>query len=224
MKKIEMKYLNKKGFSLIEMLAAMSMMALLAGSLYSAMNIGFKAKKKSEEAIAPLRAADIAFNIMGRDLQSALPPRGILAGPFIGDADSISFFTRPVNTQDAAPGIAGVEYLLTADQEDEGRENLLMRNVRLNLLSLEEVEPYEEQLAYGVSSMEIQYFDGTVWLDAWDSTTVGDVLPTAVDVSLTIKFSISENGEQTHTYRRIFLLTCKSSTNEQVVSGLTDGV
>jgi general secretion pathway protein J len=218
------KYFSKKGFSLIEMLAAMSMIALLAGSLYAAMNMGFKAKKKSEEAIAPLRAADIAFNIMGRDLQSALPPRGILAGPFIGETDSVSFFTRPVNTQDAAPGIVGVEYLLAADQDDEKRENLLIRNVRLNLLSLEEVEPYEEQLAYGVSSMEIKYFDGTVWLDAWDSTTVGDVLPTAVDVSLNINFSVSENHEQTHTYRRMFILTCKSSTNEQVVSGLTDGI
>jgi len=220
-KKVRIPYVCKKGFTLLEMLAAMAMIAIVAGFLYTSLNTGFKAKKQTERILAPMKAAALAFSIMGCDLQSALPPRGILAGPFLGQSDTMSFFTRPVNTQDSAVGIVGVEYVLTSDEEKENNQVVLLRNIRVNLLSLEEPEPFEERLAYGISAFEIKYFDGTVWLDAWDSTTVGDILPVAVDVCLEMKIAISETEEEIHSFRRVFLLPCKEPLTGKILSDAT---
>ncbi|HNS31488.1 MAG TPA: type II secretion system protein GspJ [bacterium] len=206
------------GFTLLEMIAAMAMIAVVAGSLYAAMHMSFFAKKQSEAILAPLRAADALFESMSRDLQCSLPPRGILAGPFLGQADSMSFFTRMINTRDAAPGIAGVEYLVLQDQEREF-ETFLARNVRINLLSLEEEEPFEERLAYGVSSMEIRYFDGSAWLDSWDSTTMGDILPAAVDVSVEIDVKVQGKDDEPFSFRRVFLLACHAPVSEETLQG-----
>lgn len=204
----------KKGFTLLEMLIALAMIAVLAGSLYASLNIGFKAKNSGEKALIPVRAADMAFNLIGNDLACALPPRGILAGAFTGGTDSMSFFTRPMNTPEAAPCIAGVEYFLLPDEDGSG--SVLMRNVRVNLLSLEETEPVEEKLAYGVESINISYFNGTAWFEVWDSTTLGDVLPFAVEVSMEMKIPLESSGETIHTFKRIFLLPCAYSVPEEI--------
>ena len=203
------------GFTLLEMIAAMSMIAVLAGSLYTAMYTGFRAKKQSEAALAPLRAADAVFEAMGRDFQCAMPPRGILAGAFLGQPDSVSFFTRMSNTRDAAPGIAGVEYILIEEEEGE-YETFLARNVRVNLLALEEEEPYEERLAFGVTSLGISYFDGSTWLETWDSTTMGDILPVAVEVSVEIEVALPGREDEKFSFRRIFLLACHAPAPEEI--------
>jgi len=198
------------GFTLLEMLAAMAMAGVLAGAMYASLTIGFGARRNSEKALLPVRAASIAFNIIGRDLASALPPRGILAGPFLGEEDRMSFFTRLANTPDAAPGIAAVEYFLIPGENGEAAD--IFRSMRINLLSLEETEPVEEKVSYGVNSLSFSYFDGIAWFDAWDSTTQGDVLPYAVDVSMELNFPTGVQGEEEqHAFRRIFLLTCAGS-------------
>jgi hypothetical protein len=39
-------------------------------------------------------------------------------------------------------------------------------------------------LCRGVFGFNLRYYDGSVWQDTWDSTTQGDVLPLAVEVTL----------------------------------------
>ena len=80
---------GRAGFTLLEILLAMAMMSVLAGSLYTSLHIAFQARESSQAALSPVRAGQVATDLIRRDLESALPPRGILAGIFYG-ADAVA--------------------------------------------------------------------------------------------------------------------------------------
>jgi prepilin-type N-terminal cleavage/methylation domain-containing protein len=63
-----------KGFTLLELLVAMSMAAMVAGALYSALRIGFRAEASAEAAAEPVRTAELALGLLRPDFESALPP------------------------------------------------------------------------------------------------------------------------------------------------------
>ena len=62
------------GFTLLELLVAMSMAAMVAGALYSALRIGFRAEANAEAAAEPVRTAELALGLLRPDFESALPP------------------------------------------------------------------------------------------------------------------------------------------------------
>jgi len=218
--------MRRKGFTLIEMLVAMAMIAVLAGSLYASMRIAFAARITSEAALAPVTAAEAVFDALGRDLACALPPTGILAGPFIGTdaddsatglpSDTAEFSTRPMSTQGTAPGIIRVSYGLAAD----GEAKAVRRQVTVNLLAPEEPQPQEEILCRGVSAMNLRYFDGADWFDMWDSTAAGGILPTAVEVVLRIAGREGEWEE----FRQVFVLPCRGQPSGQAGAAVSGGM
>jgi prepilin-type N-terminal cleavage/methylation domain-containing protein len=75
-----------RGFTLLELLCATAIMAMLALSLYASMRIGFRARDRALAAVGPARSAEVAMDLVRRDLESALPPRGLMAGSFFGSA------------------------------------------------------------------------------------------------------------------------------------------
>jgi hypothetical protein len=77
-----------------------------------------------------------------------------------------------------------IEFLLM--QSEDGSDTVLVRHATANLLAPVAPAPDEEVLCRRVASFNLRYFDGTSWLDTWDSTTQGDVLPLAVEVRLEI--------------------------------------
>ncbi len=200
---------RSRAFTLIEMLVAMAMIAVLAGSLYASMRIAFGARRTAEAAVEPLAAVESVFEALGRDLSCAPPPRGILAGPCAGTdgsddmsglpSDTIDFFTRPACSPGTAPGIVRVSYGLT---DAEGRR-AVARRLTVNLLAPEEQQPEEEILCDNVLALNFRYFDGADWYDTWDSTAAGDSLPVAVEATVVLEVPGREEGEE---FRRIFTL------------------
>jgi prepilin-type N-terminal cleavage/methylation domain-containing protein len=111
---------HTRAFTLLELLVALAMAGIIAGSLYSGLRIGFRARNSAESAVEPIRTAELATALLRADFESALPPTGTLAGPFDGKesagsgglpADTVSFFTlgNPTDTfaDPAATGAAG---------------------------------------------------------------------------------------------------------------------
>lgn len=204
------------GFTLLEMLLAMTMTALLAGSLYASLRIGFRSRELGERSLLPFRAAANAFDIIRRDLQSTPPPRGVLAGPFIGlDAgetlsesgyDSLSFFNQPMGTLAAAPGIIGLEYRLEIPEGES--EPVLTRLVTTNLLSPETPEAETQVICRNVNAFNLRYFDGSEWFDSWDSTGADDSLPRAVEINLEIALASKEKEPEVYRFRQTVLLPC----------------
>jgi type II secretory pathway pseudopilin PulG len=209
---------RSNGFTLLELIVALGMTVVIAGVVASSMYTTFQAKKSAEGAIKQAQEADPVSEMMGRDFAAALPPTGIFAGLFSADAGTVSFYASGGDTRSAVPGdIHKVEYYISVDQAET-----LVRRVTTNLTPADGAEePPEELVLRNVKSMELAYFDGTNWADAWDSTAQQDadgldVLPVAVKVTLEIGMG---NGES-RKVERIYSLLCGEAVN---VGGMIGG-
>lgn len=187
---------DRQAFTLIEMLVAITIMGILAASLYASLYTVFKGRDRAEAALGPARAASIALGMMRVDVESAMPPTGILAGPFNGldakgdsgrDADSVSFYSCANSPDGVTPGgdIRLVEFAVTTPES--GSDGILVRRITTNLLSPEVVTPVEEVICRGVISFNLRYYDGTAWQDSWDAASHANALPSAVEATVEIR-------------------------------------
>ncbi len=97
------------GFSLLELLVATSMAAVLILSCYAAFSVAFKARETALNSVGPARAGEAAMDILRRDFESALPPTGRLTG-------------LPTNTSAGTEVISGSTGITTGFLGDQGTE------------------------------------------------------------------------------------------------------
>ena len=221
---------GKSGFTLLEMLVALALMGILATGLYTSLYIGFNARERAEASIGPVRSAALVMELLRGDIVSALPPTGVLAGGFLGqddkgadglaDADTLVFYSTIEDAGRAAPGIRKIEFALATNEH--GEDGILIRSVTTNLLAPSTPEPAREVLCRNVRSLNIRYFDGTDWLDSWDSGAQDNALPLAIEVQVRIGGSTgASDEEQGYKLARVFLLPCgkiPSDESTQVTS------
>jgi len=208
-----------RAFSLLEMLVATALGAVLAASLYASLGIAFKARRSALGAVEPVRKADIAMELLGEDIRSAVVPNGILAGPFVGedgtdtqgrDSDSIVFYGSAASPE-LAEGIGDIKKIeLGCVPADDGRGQVLVRLITTNLRAPRTVEPVQEILCRGVYSLNLRYYDGSIWSEYWDSTTADNALPCVIEVTLQL---ISDrptdaNGDGGYRTSQVFLVPC----------------
>jgi type II secretion system protein J len=220
--------LQRGGFTLIELIVAMMMMAILAVTLYSSLHIAFRARDAAMDAIKGSQSADIAMNFMSTDLRNSMPPTGILAGNFEGttgsddrghEADDIIFFTTADAADDASANGEIKQIELTVQTEPGTGDHTLVRLVTRNLLAQQTPTPDTEVLCRGVNSFTVTYFDGTQWTNTWDSTQEQDSAPVAVQIVLALDPASSPAGHASSTaqsqFTRIITVPCSilSSSN-----------
>jgi prepilin-type N-terminal cleavage/methylation domain-containing protein len=75
---------RQSAFTLLELLVVLALMLTLVSSLYACFRIAFKSQDRAEAALAPARKALYALEFMRLDLDSAMVPNNVLAGPFEG--------------------------------------------------------------------------------------------------------------------------------------------
>jgi prepilin-type N-terminal cleavage/methylation domain-containing protein len=197
---------SMRGFSLLELLVAMSLMVVVASCLYSSLYTGFRAYRSARAAVDPTSTAINVIELLKQDIRGVLPPGSHLAGAFIGtdsgglkgvDTDSLEFYTTHVFLDDTqligttadipvVGGIGKVNLLLEEDSETRDDTYLLLREVTTDLLAAREIQPQEQILCRGVVSLNLRYFDGADWLDEWDSTADANSLPLAVEIDLEV--------------------------------------
>ena len=221
----------RRGFSMIELLLALAMMAMLTLSLYASMRVGMRARKSATAAVSSVRAATIAMDMICRDLESVPPPTGVLAGPFEGlrqsgsggEADDVQFCCLGADgDQPRLPtreGVRQVELLLRTDVNPP----MLVRRVTRNLLASTQVQPEDEILCRNVRSFAVQYFDGTYWQTDWDSTSVGDVLPMAVQIQIELDPGSDAEDRTPNRITRIIPLACAKPQDSSDSSGSSSG-
>jgi prepilin-type N-terminal cleavage/methylation domain-containing protein len=158
-------------------------------------------------------------------------------------ADTVEFFTTgdPLDpdtaggSQQAGPGAGGMSALsggggaFGATQFQPGGEvrkvaigvvpgprgQMLVRRVTANLLAQVEEQPYEEVVCRGVRSLNLRYWDGLTWQDNWDSTTIDNNIPSAVEV--TIELEREQYGQPTVLrFIRVFRLSCSTLTAQSL--------
>jgi prepilin-type N-terminal cleavage/methylation domain-containing protein len=236
-----------RGFTLLELIAASAIMAALALTLYSAMRVGFRARDRVLAAVGPARAGEVAMDLVRRDLESALPPTGLISeaffggpGPDLPDSSAVQFYCMG-RLPSAVPPAARSRQTLSSDDPTAvgtavrvelalrppltgGGMPVLVRRVWRNALAATEEDPEEEILCRDVTAFHVRYFDGTQWLDDWDSTQFGDTVPMALEVSLELirpqdpTRPMSEVGAAdqanatTYRAKRTFFLPCRNET------------
>ncbi len=235
--------LTRSGFTLLELLVAMSLMVVVSSCLYSALYTGFRAYRSAQTAVDPTSAAINVIELVKQDIAGVLPPGGTLAGAFIGtdsgglkgvDADSLEFYTTHIYVDDTrlngrtttatttplVGGIGKVALLLEEDDEKKDGTYLLLRQVTTDLLAPKQMDPEEQVLCRNVVSLNFRYFDGTGWVDSWDSTTDANSLPLAVEVDLQIGHKDKYSKElQKRRLVQSFVIPCKTETTESDTTG-----
>jgi type II secretion system protein J len=222
------------GFSLLELILVMGMIAMITLSMYNAMNVANKAKRSANDAVQPARTASIAADLIRSDLENVLPikPPPAMAYEFIGqhqaggangDADTVEFFTlgRDENAKDQplSDGIRHVAFVLRTDLNPPA----LVRQVQRDLISQEQQQPEEQILVTGVRNFSLRYYDGLEWQETWDSTTLNDALPLAVAVTMDIDLPGSDPRDpNTHPQHitKIIPLACAKPTDTTDTGGM----
>ncbi len=211
---------HRRAFTLLELLIALAVVAVIMAALSASLGIAFRAKASTEAAVAPLQRVDVALAFLRRDFESALAPIGYsaqtqsnnLAQYFQGiqgdggNADVIldAAVDAPPQTS-LQTDIRQVEYMVIAN----GADHLLVRNVTSNLLPSTGTTPDSDQeiICRGVRSFTVLYYDGSLNVyDTWDSTQQQNALPVAVQISLELD-PVAPSNTPLH-ITRYFQLPC----------------
>jgi prepilin-type N-terminal cleavage/methylation domain-containing protein len=188
---------SSAGFTLVEMLIATSIMAMLLVAIHAAFYSALGLRQKTIDSIEASLPVEEALQTMQRDLANIVSStNGILFGPLQT--------TNPTNTLPGQTGpdfyISGgeldgmvpwgnvekIDYLLTAPTNGRAGPGMdLVRAVTRNLLPVNPPSMPEEKHAIlsGVQSLTFLYYDGTQWDPTWDTTQQTN-LPLAIKVQI----------------------------------------
>jgi type II secretion system protein J len=218
------------GFTLIELVVALAIVAIIAASLADSLWIAYHATQRTEAAITPSRQASIMMDFISSDLQNALQT-GTTATTLIGnfegtqaqddrghEADDVIFFSTAESPQhvDANGEIKQIE--LTVEHIAGTNDYALVRRVTRNLLAEVQPAPDEEIICRGVSSFTLQYFDGSNWDTTWDSTVEDKTIPAAVQVKVELEDTNASSKSPPINYERIIPLLCSTASIDPAVN------
>jgi len=187
-------------FTLIEMILAVGIAALVLLSISAVLFSALHLRNATQALVDDATPVDLAVTILRRDLQCAMAPEpnGIFTGDFktgnvtslgLGQPVSAEMYTATgvLRTDEPWGDVQRVTYAL----RDSGNRNApgmdLVRSITRNLLTTSTPDIEDQTLLSGVTSLQFSCFDGTQWLDAWDTTdtsTSDTNLPVAVRVNI----------------------------------------
>jgi len=190
---------DQRGFTLLELVVALTLMALLSLALYGVISVGARAAGSGERRTEQARRFRIATDVLVRQIRSAAPELAVIEGEhdpealpyFLGESDHLDFITSkpqgPNNT-----GLALVSYWV-----EDGM--LMMSETPYFLAFAEDRKGHEfddlvltTPLMYDVGNVRFSYqrFDGGdqgSWEDSWDAS-FEDALPASVRIELEQNF------------------------------------
>lgn len=190
-----------RGFTLVELLTATTITALVLGGAYFSLSVILRAYQQRGGAAADAEIANLILTRMGADLNSAFLSPHEDRTRFVGlnetngefGADTLTFISAvsdPTSLGEGSSDLAEVQYYI--DLDDSTPERWLVRRF--------DNTPDEDPFAGGqiallgprVYSLDFQYYDGLEWLLEWDSDTD---IPLAVNVSFRF-FRPTEIGQE----------------------------
>jgi prepilin-type N-terminal cleavage/methylation domain-containing protein len=108
---------RNSGFTLIELIVAMGMVAILSVSLYASLRIAFKAKDSAEKTIEPPRTAELAMEFIRTDLQNAMSPN-----PAAAAAQTAANAIGGTGSSTAIPSALAGSFVGTDGTDGRGRD------------------------------------------------------------------------------------------------------
>ena len=185
----------REGFSLVEVLVALFVVALVSATGTTVLALTLRSKERLEAVAAEVRALELARAFLKDDLAAAIPrpvrsAEGMTetyvfeGGEGRGPDVPLLAFTRGgwTNPQDYAPRgtVIRVEYAL--------EDRALVRNVRLRPDAAPDTPVERRVLMEDVTDVEVRFaLPNASWVDVWEARGDGDrpaTLPAAVEITL----------------------------------------
>ena len=169
------------GFTLIEVLIAAGLMALILTSAYLCLNAGLNSQKTIEPRAEIIQNARVAMAILTADLRGACALPG--SSPFLGvrrtfgdlgevDADNLDFATHNYTPARAREGDF-CEESIYLDGDPETQRYSLFRRRNPTIAPDPLSGGSKEEIATGVIGVRFEYSDGLDWYDSWGETKPG---------------------------------------------------
>ena len=218
-----------RAFTLIEAMLATGIMAMVLLAVNGVFFSALRLRDRTSAAVGNALPAQQATAILRRDLQCAMAPGGTLAGDFkIGSvseanrsqAVAIEMYTATgaLRANEPWADIQMVTYAMrTPAVRSSVGGNDLIRSVTRNLLYTTTPKADDRCLMSGLQDLRFSCYDGTQWLDAWDTTNGNTNLPRAVRVRIRLA-----GAAATEPIELVVPIVSQSRTN-QIQSAVTGG-
>lgn len=181
---------QQRGFTLVELMIAMTILALMSLSIYGVVAIGARSAGAGERKTEQARRLRVATDVMVRQLRSTVPiplsTDGEIKNFFVGTQDLVEFVTSAPQRPDAS-GLSLVTYWVEDGQ-------LRMSEVPLFTITDTEDIDYRDPLVlstvllYDVDSISFAYRRNPnrsgEWQTEWDADEEDD-LPATVQIQIT---------------------------------------
>ncbi len=182
----------QRGFTLIELIVAMAVFAVMSTMAYSGLQSVLDARARTEQHAQKLAALQTAFFWLGKDIEQTVPrsvrdPFGGYLKPLLAEQTAEyslelthAGWSNPFATEKRQRSfLQRVAYRV--------HEKQLLRKYWFDLDREYNSATFETVLLEGVSTMEMRYVDQKLeWQTQWPPLGANDVLPLAVEVSLDI--------------------------------------
>ena len=200
MKKI--KYCSVEGFTLIELMIAVTILGVVTLIVASALHLGARAWEKGTEKDDRIQATQVVFGILKGQIASALPYETIIDGKtsffFKGDDKQLQYVSMTSLYSGKSYGNVIVTYRVS---EMEKKKILEVLEQRIVSADLKDDSTHEEAntwrtLAENLNGFSFEYAgcpepnDGLSWVEQWDSNEQGGV-PAAVKITMDTGADIS---------------------------------
>lgn len=201
---------TRRGFTLVELIVAVVVGAIVAGSTTAAVTGFMRAKTRATARHDAFRRAETAASLIAADLMVAARERDLVAatvylteganGPYA--ADQVLVYARslePVRGLIDQPegGDREIQYKLFP-AVDGSTGYVLWRRVQAVPDDFGDAGGVATPMVDGIQSLNLRAMDAQEWYESWDSDLQG--YPHAVSVQVTAS---SEDGQVTATVRRV---------------------
>ncbi len=205
---------NPRGLSLIELLAAVAISALLLSGAWRLLHMGLQSYQRGLQEVRVTQGARTVLTLMTRDVQRAMAsrvPYGIRSMP-----------SQPATPDGSRPRVDSLEMLIVPTLQESvkhavpfSKEPQRLRYVPTPAsqglpVALQRATAVAES-AYGeerrlvvhehLQELSVRYFDGQHWHDAWQQPE----LPRALEIAV----SVPGRSKQARAYRLTTLVTAE---------------
>ena len=193
---------RRAGFTMIEVMISITLLALVAGICYAAFHLGIRAVGKGEMAVVTAQRLRAATDVLIHQVKSTVASPALIDGDtypyFYGTANSMSFVTEA--GQLGGGGRARVTYSFVADPP----QLVLEESAYFDAETLGGARPEADEartavILDGFKKMSFEFYDGTDSLDCpgnWCATwnpQEAETIPAAVRVKVEGLFGIDED-------------------------------
>ena len=201
-----------RGFTLIELMVAVSIVAIVTTLTWASFKTTFSTKAQIEATATRYRTVRLGLERLARELsmvyvsqnedRSQAERRTRLVGKHHSDIDEVlfSYFGHQRLYQDANEcDTALVYYYAARDRDDSRKQNLMRRETRrLSNYKIDEQAGEADIVCDDVLKLQLSYYDARdkVWREEWTTVNAdgqADRLPSKIKITLTVR---DERGKE----------------------------